>query len=124
MRHHFHTLLLVGSGAREHALAKAIKRSQRPHSLVTFASSTNPGISDVSQTFARGNINDPEAVTAFAREQGVTLAVVGPEAPLETGVADALWEEGIPVVGPREDLAMIETSKGFDVLPEAEEPIR
>lgn len=113
MRPDIHTLLLVGSGAREHALAKAIKRSQRPHSLVTFASSTNPGISDLSQTFVRGNINDPKAVAAFAREQGVTLAVVGPEAPLEAGVADALWEEGIPVVGPRKDLAMIETSKGF-----------
>ena len=109
----FHTLLMVGSGAREHALAKAIKRSSRPHSLVAFASSANPGIADLSETFAQGNINDPEAVGAFALEQGVTLAVVGPEAPLETGVADALWEQGIPVVGPRKELAKIETSKGF-----------
>ena len=113
MRHRFHTLLLVGSGAREHALAKAIKRSSRPHSLVTFASSANPGIAHLSQSFALGNINDPKAVAAFARAQDVTLAVVGPEAPLETGVADALWERDIPVVGPRRDLAMIETSKGF-----------
>ncbi len=113
MSKQLHTLLLVGSGAREHALAKAISRSSRPHKLVTFGSSNNPGIVDLSETFAVGNINDADAVTAFARDRGVSLAVVGPEAPLETGVADAIWNAGIPVVGPKKDLALIETSKQF-----------
>jgi phosphoribosylamine---glycine ligase len=108
-----HTLLLVGSGAREHAYAKTIARSNRPYKLVTFGSSMNPGIAELSAAYTSGKITDPEAIATFAIAQAVTLAIVGPEAPLETGVADKLWDMGIPVVGPRKLLAMIETSKKF-----------
>ncbi|MBH53973.1 MAG: phosphoribosylamine--glycine ligase [Opitutaceae bacterium] len=108
-----HTLLLVGSGAREHAIAKAITRSSRPHKLVTFGSSLNPGIAELSAEYDSGSINDPQTVCNFARKYGVTLAIIGPEAPLERGVSDALWNGGIPVVGPKRDLAMLETSKQF-----------
>ena len=106
-------MLLVGSGAREHALAKTITRSNRPHKLFTFGSSTNPGLVELSFDYLSGNITDPEAVAGFAEKHAVSLAIVGPEAPLETGVADKLWDMGIPVVGPKKQLAMIETSKGF-----------
>lgn len=108
-----HQLLLVGSGAREHALAKAISRSSIPHRLFCFGSGVNPGIAKISEAYKSGNITDPAAVVNFARENEAKLTVVGPEAPLETGVADALWEVGIPVVGPKKALAMIETSKHF-----------
>ena len=60
-----------------------------------------------------GSITDPEAVTAFAKTNKATLAIIGPEAPLAAGVADALWAAGIPVVGPKQSLARLESSKGF-----------
>lgn len=105
--------LLIGSGAREHAIARAISNSKRPHKLITFGSSRNPGIETLSDSYKVGNINDPAAVSAFAISEKATLAIVGPEAPLEAGVADKLWGLGIPVVGPRQSLAMLETSKQF-----------
>ncbi len=106
-------LLLIGSGAREHAIARAITNSDRPHKLVTFGSSRNPGIELLSDSNTKGDINDPAEVSAFAISEKATLAIVGPEAPLEAGVADKLWEHGIPVVGPIRSLAMLETSKQF-----------
>lgn len=108
-----HNLLLIGSGAREHALAKSIARSKRPHTLVAFGSSFNPGIASLSEEYEVGTITDPEAVAAFASKNKVTLAIVGPEAPLESGVSDKLWDLNIPVVGPKKKLAMLETSKKF-----------
>ena len=108
-----HTILLVGSGAREHALAKSISKSPREHKVVTFGSGLNPGISALSADYTMGKITDPDAVANYATAQNVSLAVVGPEAPLETGVADRLWDLGIPVVGPKKELAMLETSKQF-----------
>ena len=106
-------ILLVGSGAREHSLAKAIRRSPQQPELLVFASSHNPGIAALATDMQVGKITDPKAVSTWAVEQGATLAIIGPEAPLETGVADALWETGIPVVGPKQALAQLETSKAF-----------
>lgn len=107
------TILLVGSGAREHAIAKSISKSKRPFKLIVFGSSMNPGIAALADTYISGNINDPEAVADYAKSNHASLAVVGPEAPLEAGVADKLWSLGIPVVGPKMQLAMLETSKQF-----------
>ncbi|MDA0346519.1 MAG: phosphoribosylamine--glycine ligase [Verrucomicrobia bacterium] len=107
------TILLVGSGAREHAMAKSISKSKRPFKLIVFGSSMNPGIAALADTYISGNINDPEAVADYAKSNHANLAVVGPEAPLEAGVADKLWSLGIPVVGPKMQLAMLETSKQF-----------
>ena len=106
-------ILLVGSGAREHALAKAISRSRLHPKLCVYASSHNPGIEALATGVMVGKITDPEAVARWAEEQGVSMAVIGPEAPLETGVADALWAKNIPVVGPKQALAQLETSKAF-----------
>ncbi len=106
-------ILLVGSGAREHSLAKAIHRSPQQPELLVFASSHNPGIAALAINMVVGNITDAKAVSEWAKDQKIELAVVGPEAPLETGVADALWEVGIPVVGPKQALAQLETSKAF-----------
>lgn len=106
-------LLLVGSGAREHALAKAIHRSPQPVELLVFASNSNPGIAALASVMTVGTITDGEAVAGWAKKLGATLAIIGPEAPLETGVADALWKQGIPVVGPTQALARLETSKSF-----------
>jgi len=105
--------LVVGSNAREHAIARKLRESKLCAHLSCFASSNNPGIRNVCDAFAVGKITDGAAVVAFAQEHKVTVAVVGPEGPLEAGVADALWAAGVQVVGPKRDLAQLESSKAF-----------
>ena len=106
-------VLLLGSGAREHAISRALDRSSQNPTISCLASNNNPGIQKISEFFEVGNINDPETVTSFAQQCSADLAIIGPEAPLESGVADALWSAGIPTVGPKKAHAQIETSKGF-----------
>ena len=106
-------VLIVGSGAREHAIALALARSTHEPTLLCFSNAHNPGIAALCAEYGIGQITDPAAVAAFAREHKATLAVIGPEAPLAAGVADALLAAGIPVVGPTQSLARIESSKGF-----------
>ena len=106
-------VLLLGSGAREHAISRALDRSSQSPTISCLASNNNPGIQKISEFFEVGNINDPETVTSFAQQCSADLAIIGPEAPLESGVADALWSAGIPTVGPKKAHAQIETSKGF-----------
>lgn len=106
-------ILIVGSGAREHAIAAALTRSPRKPELFCLGGARNPGIGALCTKYAVGKITDAAAVSAFAKEQGATLAVIGPEAPLAAGVADLLWAAGVPVVGPTKSLARIESSKGF-----------
>jgi phosphoribosylamine--glycine ligase len=106
-------ILIIGSGAREHAIAAALARSPQHSELLCFGSACNPGIAALTRAYISGNINDPAAVIAFAREHNATLAVIGPEAPLAAGVADALWSANIPTVGPTQSLARIESSKSF-----------
>ncbi len=104
---------MVGSGAREHAIAATLGRSEQRPRLLCLGSARNPGIDALCTAYAVGDICDGAAVAAFALQHEATLAVIGPEAPLAAGVADALWAAGVPVVGPTKDLARIESSKGF-----------
>ena len=114
------TILLVGSGAREHAIARALDRSSQDKSIYCLASNMNPGIADLCAEITIDNFNDPEIVSRYAIEIGANMAIIGPESPLEKGVADDLWSNGIKVVGPKKSLAQIETSKAFarDLLTE------
>jgi phosphoribosylamine--glycine ligase len=106
-------ILLLGSGAREHALARVVQRSTRAVELHCFASSVNPGIRALCQGYGRGDIESAEAVCAYAKAQTIDMVLIGPEAPLAAGVADALRACKIGVVGPNQQAARIETSKAF-----------
>ena len=113
-------ILVIGSGAREHAIVRALDRSPQEKEVYCLASNMNPGIAELCDELTVGNINDPEFVVSYANETGATLAIIGPENPLAAGVADALWDVGVKTVGPKKDLAQLETSKAFtrDLLKE------
>ncbi|WP_338729209.1 phosphoribosylamine--glycine ligase [Haladaptatus sp. DJG-WS-42] len=104
------TILLVGGGGREHAIARALAPDVN---LYACASNRNPGIARLADGFESLSETDPEAIVAYAEEVGATVAVVGPEAPLAAGVADALDEAGIYAFGPHAEEARIETDKAF-----------
>ncbi|MEN6490294.1 MAG: phosphoribosylamine--glycine ligase [Smithella sp.] len=106
-------ILLVGNGAREHAMAEAIMRSAEKPLLFSYMKANNPGIASLSEKIKIGGYADLAAITLFARENKIELAVIGPEDPLNNGVVDALAQIGIPAVGPNKSLARLETSKSF-----------
>lgn len=105
-------VLLVGSGAREHAIAAALVRSSDVD-LYAAMSSRNPGIMRLAKEFAVRKIADPQAVSDYAIQKRVELAIVGPEGPLVNGVADALSRLGVRAVGPTQQLAALEGDKAF-----------
>jgi len=110
-------VLLLGSGGREHALAAALAAEDTVTALV--AAPGNPGIAGV--TLADGSpvalasvdLADVDAISALAVEREADLVVIGPEAPLVAGAADAVRAKGIACFGPSRAAAMIEGSKAF-----------
>ncbi len=106
-------VLLIGNGAREHAIAEALMRSSRDPRLYAFMKTNNPGIASLSAEVKIGRYNETDAIIAFAKEQKIAFAVIGPEDPLSHGIVDALAAAGIPAVGPTKALARLETSKSF-----------
>ncbi len=104
-------ILVLGSGAREHAILLALKAEDAGHEL--FAAPGNAGIARDAVIVDGLDANDPAAVTQYANDERIDLVVIGPEAPLVAGVADALRERGIPVFGPGKAAAQLEGSKAF-----------
>ena len=111
------TVLLIGSGGREHALAWALARS--PHVGQVYVAPGNAGTEwpAASEMAAATNVaisaDDAPALLAFARGQRVDLTVVGPEAPLAAGVVDLFQEARLPIFGPSRAAARLEASKSF-----------
>ncbi|MEF8883119.1 MAG: phosphoribosylamine--glycine ligase [Halapricum sp.] len=105
------TVLLVGGGGREHAIARAL--ADTDCELYACAGNKNPGITRIAEDFEALDTTNPKAVTTYASEVDADLAVIGPEAPLQAGVADALDEADVYAFGPREAEARIETDKAF-----------
>jgi len=103
--------LVVGGGAREHAIALALARA--PAEIVVASSNANPGLDRLARSSARLRPEDVEKVVEFAAREHVDAAVVGPEAPLAAGLGDALRARGFPTVGPDRAAARLESSKGF-----------
>ena len=106
-------VLLIGSGGREHAIAKALKDGGAK--IYAVMKHKNPGIARLSQDYIIGDDSSVSFVKNldWVKFKKVDFAVIGPEAPLINGMADMLEEKGIPVVGPKKDAAIIEGSKEF-----------
>ena len=106
------TVLLVGGGGREHAIAHAVADSAEA-TLYACASNTNPGIRKLAAGYENVDETDADAVVDYAESVDATLAVIGPESALQAGVADALDAAGVYTFGPQAEEARIETDKAF-----------
>lgn len=104
-------ILVIGSGAREHALLRGL--STDPATTELHVAPGNAGLESIATVHPGIKADDPEAVTALAKELNSDLVVIGPEIPLVAGVADALRAAGIAVFGPNKEAARIEGSKAF-----------
>ncbi|MFF2572938.1 phosphoribosylamine--glycine ligase [Streptomyces sp. NPDC058084] len=103
-------VLVIGGGAREHALCRSL--SLDPDVTALHCAPGNAGIAEVAELHPVDQL-DGAAVAALAGELGADLVVVGPEAPLVAGVADAVRAAGIPAFGPSQEAAQLEGSKAF-----------
>ncbi|MEV7613290.1 phosphoribosylamine--glycine ligase [Streptomyces sp. NPDC089799] len=114
-------VLVIGGGAREHALCRSL--SLDPDVTALYCAPGNAGIADVAELRDVDPL-DGAAVAGLAADLGAGLVVVGPEAPLVAGVADAVRAAGIPVFGPSGEAAQLEGSKAFakDVMAAAGVP--
>ncbi|XVV03639.1 phosphoribosylamine--glycine ligase [Actinosynnema sp. CA-248983] len=114
-------VLVIGSGAREHALVLALSRD--PAVVALACAPGNAGIAGAAETYGV-DVGDPAAVATLAKEWNADLVVVGPEQPLVAGAADAVRAAGIPCFGPSAAAARIEGSKAFakDVMQAAGVP--
>ncbi|MCF8548375.1 MAG: phosphoribosylamine--glycine ligase [Pontimonas sp.] len=114
-------ILVIGSGAREHTIIKALRRDPEEHEIL--AAPGNAGISADAEIVGLNPAN-PKVVTEFAVTSDVDLVTIGPEAPLVSGVANALRTAGVAVFGPDKEAAAIEGSKSFakDIMASAGVP--
>jgi len=114
-------VLVIGSGGREHALVRALAAD--PGVAAVHAAPGNPGMATLATLHDVDPMDGP-AVAALAVELGAGLVVVGPEAPLVAGVADAVRAVGVPAFGPTAEAAQLEGSKAFakDVMTAAGVP--
>lgn len=103
------TILIIGAGARELAIARAIKKSQHQIELVCYAPYINPMIDKIAECKVI-DISNVDNIIEMTGNQVFDFAIIGPEAPLEQGIVDRL---NMPCIGPSKMLAQIETSKGF-----------
>ena len=108
--------LLVGNGAREHAIAEAVCRGGNVH-LYAFMSANNPGIAkaakDSGGKYGIGDIHSSSQVVSFAKQYGITLAFPSPDAVLAAGVTDALQAQGILCASPTHEAARLEWDKAY-----------
>jgi phosphoribosylamine---glycine ligase len=104
-------ILVIGSGGREHAICATLQRtSSRP--LQLFCAPGNAGIAQIAECIPIG-VEDQKSLLKFAKEKGIDLTVVGPEAPLALGLVDAFEHAGLRIMGPRSEAARLESSKAF-----------
>ncbi len=103
---------LIGNGGREHAIARGLCQHKDVR-LFTAASSSNPGIQELSENIHLTDLEDLQSIAAFFKNQDVDLVVVGPEKPLIAGIVDLIRDAGAPIVGPTQSQARLEGDKSF-----------
>lgn len=103
-------VLVIGSGGREHSLVWKISKSPKVEKV--YCAPGNAGIAAIAECVPV-NAGDIDGLFDFARDEGVELTVVGPEAPLVEGIVDRFEEAGMKIFGARKEAARLETSKGF-----------
>jgi len=104
-------ILVIGSGGREHALIWTLQRNAA-WQLELFCAPGNAGIAQIARCLPIG-ADDLSTLAAFARESGIDLTMVGPEAPLAAGIVDEFERRGLRIVGPGRAAARLESSKAF-----------
>src|SRR5579875_2071887 len=103
-------ILVIGSGAREHALLWKLAQSRRVTRL--WAAPGNPGMAALAECVPIG-LHELERLADFAEREAIDFTVVGPEAPLIAGLVDVFEARGLPIFGPRQAGALLEGSKAF-----------
>lgn len=103
-------VLVIGGGAREHAICNAIHRSKDAE-LYSVMSNLNPGIKALAKDFIKEKETNVANVVKYAKEKQIDIAIVGPEAPLQEGIANELNKNGIKTCSPTKEAARIETDK-------------
>lgn len=103
-------IMVIGTGAREHALAWKLARS--PQVTKVYAAPGNPGMEECAEC-VNLSVAQREALAGFAEKNGIGLTIVGPEVPLIEGIADVFRQRGLPIFGPNAEGAALEGSKAF-----------
>lgn len=106
-------VLLIGNGAREHAIAEALSRSPQGVEIYAVGKTKNPGIAELSAEYFLADVTDKEAIRQFSLEVKPDFAFVGPEAPIAAGVVDMLLEIGVHSASPLQTVGRLESSKSF-----------
>src|SRR5665648_682626 len=106
-------VLIIGGGGREHALTYATAASPQKPNIFAVMAKQNPGIANLCDDFLLEKETNIEQVVAYALDKNIDIAIIGPEAPLAAGLADALDKVGIPSMGPKKAVARIEFDKAW-----------
>jgi len=106
-------VLVVGSGAREVAIARCISQSSIKNSLFCVSKEINPQIFDLCKDYFVTDLANISDIVSYSRKNKIDFAIIGPENPLANGIVNELENVGVRCVGPKKEVALIETSKTF-----------
>ena len=106
-------VLVLGSGAREVAITRSVSQSSIKNAIFCISKDINPQINDICEDYYVCDVSDVANVVSYSKKKEIDLVIVGPENPLASGVVNALERAGVKCVGPKKEVAMIETSKSF-----------